>query len=255
MLWGLGHLAIGDRRGLLLAIAHPLAVAGTIALAALLIDGTRWMLVLPAILVLLVFWLGQALNAHRAAVALGAKPGGELQVAAFLPLVVAVVSAFWLLGGQDGSPQTTLRRYVDAWEDGRPDGASGLFAQPMAPADVASRWALDASYLSTRVDAAARQYGPTSGIDPALPFNSLRFTEVPSSSTETARVSVEIVRRQRVETVLLGFIPTATQQTVVVEQLGTVSLRSIAAEPPAWLPVRTGGRVWRIESVDLSAPG
>jgi hypothetical protein len=100
---------------------------------------------------------------------------------------------------------------------------------------------------------AAALYGPTSGIDPDQPFNSLRFTELPATSSDSALVDVEIVRRQRVETVLLGFIPTATQETVVVEELGMVRLMSQPAPAPAWLPsFQTGARVWRIETVDLA---
>lgn len=253
LLWGLGHLALGDRRGLLLAIAHPLAVAGMLVLAALLIDGTRWMLVFPALLLFLVIWLGQALNAHRRAVALGAEPGGELQVALFLPVVVAIVTAFWLVGGSHGGSATTLREYVSAWEDGRPDVAAGLFAAPVDPAALAAGWTEEEAYLRRRVTEAAALYGATSGIDPDQPFNSLRFIELPATTPDGALVEVEIVRRQRVETVLLGFIPTATQETVVVEELGTIRLRSLPAPSPVWLPsVRTGARVWRIEAVDLT---
>jgi hypothetical protein len=253
LLWGLGHLAIGDRRGWLLVIAHPLAIAGLLVFAAVLIDGTRWMLVFPALVLVLVIWLGQALNAHRQALALGAAPGGELQVALFLPVVVLLVTGFWLVGGGVGAPATTLRQYVSAWEDGRPDVAARLFAVPVDPSSLAADWTGEESYLRQRVTDAAERYGPTSGIDPDQPFNSLRFTELPATSSDSALVDVEIVRRQRVETVLLGFIPTATQETVVVEELGMVRLMSQPAPAPAWLPsFQTGARVWRIETVDLA---
>ncbi len=253
LLWGLGHLAIGDRRGWLLVIAHPLAIAGLLLFAAVLIDGTRWMLVFPALVVVLVIWLGQALNAQRRAVAMGAAPGGELQVALFLPLVGVLVTGFWLVGGGDGAPATTLRQYVSAWEDGRPDIAARLFATPVDPASLAAGWTDEESYLRRRVTEAATLYGATSGIDPDQPFNSLRFTELPATSADSSLVDVEIVRRQRVETVLLGFIPTATQETVVVEELGTIRLMSLPAAAPPWLPsISTGARVWRIETVDLS---
>lgn len=256
VLWGLGHLAIGDRRGWILVVAHPLAAAGLFAFAALLIDGTRWMLVLPALLLFLTIWLGQALSVHRQAVALGARPGGELQIALFLPVVVTLITTYWLVGGSAGSPATTLRRYVSAWENGRPEVAAGLFTTPVAATDLAGLWLLQEGYLRQRVGEAAARFGPTSGIDPEQPFNSLRFSELPATSSDSALVDVEIVRRQRVETVLLGFIPTATQMTVVVEELGTIRLRALPDDPPAWLPaVRTGARVWLIEAVDLaSAP-
>lgn len=254
LLWGLGHIALGDRRGWLLVIAHPLGVLTLAVLALLLIEGTRWMLVFPALLLLLVVWFGQAFNAYRTAVALGAQPGGELQVALFLPVVLLLVTAFWLLGGSAGSPATTLRAYVSAWEDGRGDGAAMLFAAPTDPTTLVTRWAAENAYLRQHVAVAAATYGAQSGIDPAQPFNSLRFSEAVPTTGEMAVVTVELVRRQRVETVLLGFIPTATQQTVVVEELGTVRLRALPVEAPGGLEwLRTGSRVWRIDSVDIRA--
>jgi hypothetical protein len=105
------------------------------------------------------------------------------------------------------------------------------------------------------VAAAAVQFpGLLSGIDPTQPFNSLRFTEQPSTSADTSTVLVEIVRRQRVETVLLGFIPTASQETVPVETLGTITLVAVPDQAPAWLGnMRSGAKVWRVQSVDLSS--
>jgi hypothetical protein len=96
-------------------------------MAAVLIEGTRWMVVLPALLLLLAAWFGQALSAYRRAVAMGARPGGELQVVGFLPLAVTAVTIFWLVGGSLGAPATTLGRYVSAWENNRSDQAAELF--------------------------------------------------------------------------------------------------------------------------------
>jgi hypothetical protein len=231
--WGLGQLAIGDRRGWLLLIAQPLAIAGLFVFAAVLIQGTRWMVVFPALLVVLLVWLGQALAAYRQAVARGAVPGGELQVVGFLPLAVVAVTAFWLVGGSLGAPATTLGRYVSAWEHGDSEEATELFTTPMTTAEIDAMWVAQTAYLDQ-------------------PFNSLRFTEEPSTSPDVSTVAVEIVRRQRVETTLLGFIPTATQETVVVEQVGSIDLRALPDTPPSWLSgVNTGARVWLIETVGL----
>lgn len=250
--WGLGQLAIGDRRGWLLLIAQPLAIAGLFVFAAILIEGTRWLVIFPALLIVLLVWLGQALAAYRQAVARGATPGGELQVVGFLPVAVVAVTAFWLVGGSLGAPATTLGRYVSAWEHGNSAEAAELFATPMTTAEIDAMWAAQTAYLEQEVTAAAIEYGPLSGIDPDEPFNSLRFTEEPSTSADVSTVAVEIVRRQRVETTLLGFIPTATQETVVVEQLGTIDLRALPDTPPPWLSsVNTGARVWLIETVGL----
>ena len=253
VVWGLGQLAIGDRRGWLLLLAQPLAIAGLIVFAAVLIEGTRWMVVFPALLLLLVAWLGQALAAYRQAVARGAKPGGELQVVGFLPVAVVAVTVFWLVGGSLGAPATTLGRYVAAWENNDAAKAVDLFATPMSTAEIEAMWVVQTAYLEKQVTAAFIEYGPLSGIDPEEPFNSLRFTEEPSTSADVSSVAVELVRRQRVESLLLGFIPTATQETVVVEQLGTIDLKALPDTPPPWLAgIRTGASVWLIDTIALT---
>ena len=253
LVWGLGQLAIGDRRGWLLLLAQPLAIGGLIVFAAVLIEGTRWMVVFPALLLLLVAWLGQALGAYRQAVARGATPGGELQVVGFLPVAVVAVTVFWLVGGSLGAPATTLGRYVAAWENNNAAEAAQLFATPMSTADIEAMWVTQTTYLEQQVTAAFIEYGPLSGIDPDEPFNSLRFTEEPSTAGDLASVAVELVRRQRVESLLLGFIPTATQETVVVEQLGTIELKALPDTPPPWLAgVTTGASVWLIDTIALT---
>jgi hypothetical protein len=253
VVWGLGQLAIGDRRGWLLLLAQPLAIAGLIVFAAVLIEGTRWMVVFPALLLLLVAWLGQALAAYRQAVARGAKPGGELQVVGFLPVAVVAVTVFWLVGGSLGAPATTLGRYVAAWENNDAAKAVDLFATPMSTAEIEAMWVVQTAYLEKQVTAAFIEYGPLSGIDPEEPFNSLRFTEEPSTSADVSSVAVELVRRQRVESLLLGFIPTATQETVVVEQLGSIDLKALPDTPPPWLAgIKTGASVWLIDTIALT---
>ena len=253
VVWGLGQLAIGDRRGWLLLLAQPLAIAGLIVFAAVLIEGTRWMVVFPALLLLLVAWLGQALAAYRQAVARGAKPGGELQVVGFLPVAVVAVTVFWLVGGSLGAPATTLGRYVAAWESNDAAKAADLFATPMSTAEIEAMWVVQTAYLEKQVTAAFIEYGPLSGIDPEEPFNSLRFTEEASTSADVSSVAVELVRRQRVESLLLGFIPTATQETVVVEQLGSIDLKALPDTPPPWLAgIRTGASVWLIDTIALT---
>jgi hypothetical protein len=254
--WGLGQLAIGDRRGWLLLLAQPLAIVGLLVLAAVLIEGTRWMVVFPALLLVLAAWFGQALSAYRRAVELGARPGGELQVVGFLPLALVAVTTFWLIGGSLGSPASTMARYVSAWETGRSAEAAELFAEPVTTAEIEVMWVAQTAYLEQQVVAAAIQYGPLSGIDPEQPFNSLRFTEQPTTAVDVSTVAVELVRRQRVESLLLGFIPTATQETVVVEQIGAISLRALPDPPPTWLAgLNSGARVWLIETIDLTTAG
>ena len=66
-------------------------------------------------------------------------------------------------------------------------------------------------------------------------------------------MSVEIVRDERVQTTVLGFIPTAGQQTVVVEREMTIWLEQDGEPQLTWLPF--GGldsSIWKISAVDSS---
>ncbi len=53
---------LGYRRGWLLLIAQPIAIVAVGVLAAALLDGTRWLVVFPPLLALMVFWVGQAVD-------------------------------------------------------------------------------------------------------------------------------------------------------------------------------------------------
>ena len=253
LIWGWGLLSLGDRRGWLLLLAQVLAVAIVLGAILALGDGTRWIIVLPLLALLLVVWLGQAIHAHGLAVERGAEPGGEMQIAWALPVVLLVFTAFWLVGGDHGSPAATLHEYVAAWRAGVPAAAARLYIEPPAEAQLAAAWMAQDDYIGQRVADAARQFGADSGLDPQRPHNGLRFTELVDQRTaDSAVVAVDIVRRQRVETSLFGLIPTATQQTVLVEHAGTVRLRSVLAERPGWLPPGVPlASVWLVEDVSL----
>lgn len=255
LLWGLGHLAIGDRRGWLLMLLQPLSVAALLLVAVQLIDGTRWLIVLPPLAALLVVWLAQAIHAHQRAIELGARPGGELQAAVFLPLAVTVLTAFWLVGGRHGSPAATLEGYVVAWMSGRADTASSHYVTPVPSADLDATWAGQTAYLADRVALLAARFGPASGLDPQRPFDNLRFRDPVATGLGRQMVDVDIVRRQRVETMILGIVPTASQQTVVVERAGTITV-SLVEQPAAdWLPFgQLPSLAWKIERVSIGGP-
>lgn len=255
ILWGAGHIAIGDGRGWLLLLAQPLAVLALLLLGAQLIDGTRWLVVFPPLAALLIVWLAQAIHAYRRAVELGATPGGELQAAVFLPFAVTALTLFWLMGGRHGSPTATLEGYVVAWMGGRPDAASALYVAPPASTDLSQTWSAQSAYLTDRVALLATQYGAASGLKPEQPFDNLRFAEPVVAGLGRQAVEVDIVRRQRVETMILGIVPTAGQETVVVERAGTITLALIDEPPAAWLPFgRLASSAWRIETVTIGAP-
>jgi hypothetical protein len=225
LLWGWGHITLGDRRGWLLVLLQPLAIGGLLLAAWELIDGTRWLVVFVPLVVLLVFWVGQAVHAHRRATALGGAPGGELQLALFLPFAFALLTTFWLIGGHHGSPASTVEAYMDAWQSGRPDAAVGLFPDPNPdPAALQRFWAGQSSELVTRLSEGRTTYGPLSGLDPARPFNSLRVTELEAVSG-SATFNIEIVRTERFETTMLGIIPMGAQRTIVVAPVAQITLR------------------------------
>lgn len=239
IVWGWGHITLGDRRGWLLVLLQIVAIVGLLFAAWQLIDGTRWLVVFVPLVALLVVWVGQAVHAHRRAIALGGAPGGELQLAVFLPFAFAALTAFWLVGGRHGSPASAVEAYMDAWVGNRPDVAVTLFATSGGNADgLAQMWTEQRSWLTAASQDARDTYGVTSGLDPARPFNSLRVTQ-----TSDTRFAVELVRSERHQTTILGFIPTAGQRTVVVAQV--VSIIVVEQPVEGWLP----SSVWRIDHV------
>ena len=254
-IWGLGHIAIGDKRGWLLMALQPLVIVGLLLIAVQLIDGTRWIIVFLPLVAILAFWLAQAIHAYRRAVELGAKPGGEMQAAAFLPVAVAVLTVFWLVGGRHGSPAATLEAYAVALLTGKSDAAAHLYVLPTTKEAVEAAWAEQSDYLKQRVGTLAQQYGPTSGLDPTEPYDNVRFGEPLSNGPGHQTVEIDIVRSQRVETMLLGIVPTASQESVIVEPVGTITLELVEQPGPDWLPIgRLTSPVWRIEGVSVG-PG
>jgi hypothetical protein len=166
-----------------------------------------------------------------------------------------VLTIYWLVGGRHGSPSATLESYVVAWMSHRVDNAAGLYVQPPSADTLDQSWTAHQRYLTQRVAALAAQFGPTSGLDPTEPFDSLRFDEPVAGTAGHQLVNVNIVRRQRVETMILGVVPTASQETVVVERAGTLNLALVEQPPVAWLPVaRVPSFAWRIESVAIGTP-
>ena len=248
--WGLGHIRLGDRRGWLLLLLEPVAALAILGLAAALIDGTRWLIVFLPLVAFFVVWIGQALDAYRRAVRSGGEPGGELALTSILPVALTVLTAFWLVGGRHGSPTATLQAYIEAWRADRADAATPLFATTVDEAGLRALWAQADAALADGIGRAHDIYGGESGLNPERPFDSLRFREQ-SVTDGRAQIVVEIVRSRRVETTLLGIIPTAAQETVVVAHTHTIWLALVRDAPPAWLSaVPLESYVWKISSVD-----
>jgi hypothetical protein len=261
LVWGAGHLALGDRRGLILLALQVVGYGGWLLAAGQLISGTAWPILFPLLLGLVVVQLGQAVDAHRRALALGRPPGGELQLAWSLALAALVVAGFWLVAGERGSPEATLTAYASAWRAERVDLGETLFTpcpfdRPDACASLTSAWQQQRTYVTERVRAAAASYGSASGLDPEEPFNSLRFTLLSTQRTGEflgeATVAVDIVRFERVETTLFGIIPTASRQIVTVERAGLLKLVAAQPEPLAWLPavLRIPSTEWYMRGIE-----
>ncbi len=165
-----------------------------------------------------------------------------------------MLTVFWLIGGRHGSPTATLEAYAVAWLSGKSDAAADLYVTRPAAALIEASWAEQAEFLEDRVGTLAAHYGPTSGLDPSEPYDNLRFGEPVPAGPGRQTVEIDIVRSQRVETMVLGIVPTATQETVIVEPVGTITM-ALVEEPAAdWLPFgRLSSQAWRIEDVEMGA--
>lgn len=257
LIWGWGHLAIGDRRGWLLLALQVLALAAVGLLGATLIEGSRGIVVFLAASLYLALWTGQAIDAHRRAVALGATPGGAIRILAVAPVAIVALTLLWTVVGSAGSPAAVLQRYVSAWRQGHADAGRELFRVAPEPGDLDATWRDQTGYVASRLTSLRMTYGSTSGIDPADPFGSLLFLpDAPGRSDppdleragERATVAIQAVRRQTVRSSFFGLFPTASQESVPAERVGSVTLVAIEREPLLGL---ARGVVWRIESVDL----
>lgn len=244
---------LGDRRGWLLLIAQPVAIAAVALLAVSLIDGTRWLIVFPPLLLLLVFWVVQAVDAHQRALKMGAQRGGEISIVILLPVALVLITAFWLFGGRHGSATSTIQEYIEAWLRNRPEAAATLFATPRTADEISRLWAAEREALVSDIRGAQGSFGDESGLDPDRPFGSLRFRDPVAAGDGRVSMVVELVRNERVETTVLGIIPTAGQQEVVVEREMTIWLEQQPQDAAPWLPL--GGlsnAVWKISAVDNS---
>jgi hypothetical protein len=260
LVWGLGHLSIGDPRGWLLMVLQALGILVIAAMGIALLEGSRDVLVFVALVGYLVIWAGQAIDAQRRAVALGATPGGAIQILVLAPVAIAALTLFWLVGGTAASPAAVLQRYVSAWRAQQPEVARHLLLTPVGADELRGTWSGQSAYLRTRLADLERSLGTGSGIKTGSPFESLMFVEAPPPTAPGRRVdaertdstiAIEVVREVTVRGTFFGLFPTASQQTIPVEQVGIVTLRSIPQDAVFGL---ARGQVWRIEAVQLAGP-
>ncbi len=216
-----------------------------------MVDGTRWLAVFPLLAAIVGVWVAQAIHAHRSALERGYAPGGELRVMLLIGLAVLVLTGYWLVGGRHGSPGATLAEYLDAWQSGRAEEAAPLLIADPSADELRSAWADQDRQLRDAVANAAAVYGGEAGLDPQQPFNSLRFTEADKGTAGEATINVDLVRLQRVESSVLGVVPTARQQTVVVDRQLVIRLALVPQPGLAWLPDGIlDSFSWEISSID-----
>jgi hypothetical protein len=254
-------VSLGDARGWLLAALELLALAGLAVLAASLVEGDRSSWVFLALALFFAVWGGQAIDAYRRAVELGARRGGAIQVLALAPVAIVAFTGFWLVAAGGASPAATLQRYVAAWRDGRADEANRLFLSPPGASTLAERWKRDEAFLRSRLIELAARLGPGTTLDPERPLDSLVFEfaapppqaagEGAGAESESTEAVVEFVRPVTVRDSFFGLFPTASQRIVVLERVGRVRLRTARLAPS----IGPSSLVWRLESVELGGPG
>ncbi|HET7026869.1 MAG TPA: hypothetical protein VFI28_04185 [Candidatus Limnocylindrales bacterium] len=262
LVWGWGELATGGRRGFLLVVAEIAAVVTFVFVLAPYSAGSAAGLVFLGGGAFVAVWAAQALHAERRA-ARGIAPshdpvghGAAIELLWLAPIVVAGATAFWTMSGPSASPESVLAAYVDSWRAGDVADASGLFAVVPDRASLAASWARQSARLSNETIRASAQAGPNGGIDPEDPWASLRWAPSTGASPSSTLgldgrpvVAATIVRHDTVRDSFLGLVPTTSQRLAVVEDLGTVRLRTVDLPGPfAGAPPVV---VWRIDELDL----
>lgn len=257
VLWGWGHLALGDPRGR--RLGPRLILAELVALAALawagppLLDGELGGVVLAGGAAFVAAWAAVALDAYRAAVGrrvaagLPEGGGGAIELLWLAVPAIAGTLVLWGLGGSAARPDAVLARYVDDWRRGDTGAAATLV--DASPSRLGEAWATQAARLRNELVLAAGAAGPGSGIDPDRPFESVRFVARGPDAADRRIVALEIVRRTAVRGSLLGLLPSSSQVLVPVAELGTVELRRVE-RASGRLGVPSSG-AWRIGRIDL----
>lgn len=199
-------------------------------------------------------WVAIAVDAYRRAVRrrtmldLPGRDGGAIDVLWLAPVIVAVSTAGWALGGGGADPGSVLDRYLDDWRAGREAAAAERFVTPPLPTDLDAAWARQLPLLRNRLLALATAAGPDGGIDAASPLTTVRW--VPDGAVpRLRRIRLEVVRRETERSLLLGFLPTSAQRSVPVGVVGTAVVAVVTVpSPTGWGPTTTA---WRILSIEI----
>jgi hypothetical protein len=220
----------------------------TVGVSLALLQTDRWLISYALLIGFILAWVAQAIAAYRRARRVSGRTSGAGWLLAVSPVLIALLTGFWLVAGALSSPAATFERYVGAWRAGNPDAAAALFAEAPDPVRLAAEWTADDRGVMERIRALA-DADPRWDLDREHPERNLRFdyhAGDPVPGADRVRFDVQIVRRVSVPASFFGLMPATRQETRVVDTVGQVDLlRRDLGGPLAF----TGASVWLIERV------
>lgn len=199
-------------------------------------------------------WIAQAVVAYRAARTVSGRYSGAAWLLAVAPVVIALLTGFWLFAGAQASPAATFERYIGAWRHNDPAAAVGLFAQPIDPLTLVARWEAQEKLIAARVETIA-EADPEFSLNRQDPDTNLRFElHVPEAGDATSaggpvEFDVHVVRQVTVPSTFFGLVPASRTETRIVETVGDATLVRRPLEGPL---AGTGAFLWVIQSINFN---
>ncbi len=258
VVWGWGQAATGGPRWSLLAALELVWFAAFAWFAPPLLDGSLVVAIFGAAAFFVAAWGAVAVHAYRRAVRrrtifdLPGADGGAIDLLWLAPIVIVGMTALWAIGGSLARPEATLTRFVRDWRTGNTSDAVALFVTPPSTGDLSAAWEAEIARLRNDLVELGAVGGGPEGIDPDVPFESIRFVDAANGAVSGGgprRVDAQIVRRETIRDSFFGLFPTTSQRLVPVADLGWIELRRIdRASGRAGVP---DSPVWLIERLDL----
>ncbi len=243
LIWGAGLIRLGRPVGWLLVLLEILWI-GTLVLSVGLLPTDEWVVCYLLLATFIVVWVGQAIWAYRVARRISGRTTGAAWLLAAAPVLIIVLTGFWLVAGALSSPAATFQRYVGAWQHDNVAAAAPLFATPELYAQMTARWTTEDDLVSARV-AALNAADPDLDLNAQDARSNLRFVEQQVSAASAA-FEVQVVHDVSVPGTFLGFIPASHTETQVLAVLGRVTL---GLYPITGYLADTGAGVWQINGV------
>lgn len=251
--WGLGHLAMGDRRGWALLTLQVVWLVALVGSVTAWLGSDRWMLVFGLVCGYLAVWTLQACHAYRRAVELDAGSiggGGAARITVIAPVSVALITLVFLVGGRVATPGATFERYIHSWQTGDAGTAAALFIEPPSHDEVIRGWeSAEARLMASLAAMAPPGSGPPPGSGRALSYIRFEYPAGLPADRSSAQVDLLIVENVRIRTTVLGIFPASSQENRVIGTAGRAILRREPTGPS--LPFLPAAGVWRIERVEI----